>query len=377
MVSQSVAGGNSALQKFRVPTIVQPLHNSIPPELLPRYDPTYVAYYNAFNAGRLHTHEIPIVEFRKNPARYTISYGRAPGPDVFRITEQKCPVDGGEITIRIFEPSPQLDDQGQPKRRAAYVNFHGGGWVFGGLADDHDFCKRVVHGLNGDLVVFDVDYRLAPEHKYPIPVNDCWTAFNWIRSHKATELHLDPDRFAVGGASAGGQLSAVISHLCRDANIPLRLQILTVPVTDLHRVFTPEGEFDREGCPYESYREMEFAPALPAARMAYFHRQFLGVPRPAESNEDWKISPILAPNSQNLAPALVSTAELDPLRDEGEAYAAKLQAAGVSVEMNRIAGAPHLVAILDGILEGGQRYNEKVIATMKRQLSRGESSTCT
>lgn len=188
MASQTVAGGNSALQKFRVPTIVQPLHNSIPPELLPRYDPTYVAYYNAFNAGRLHTHEIPIEEFRKNPARYTISYGRAPGPDIFRITEQKCPVDGGEITIRIFEPAPQLDDQGQPKRRAAYVNFHGGGWVFGGLAYDHDFCKRVVHDLNGDLVAFDVDYRLAPEHKYPIPVNDCWTAFNWVGTFGAKTI---------------------------------------------------------------------------------------------------------------------------------------------------------------------------------------------
>lgn len=84
--------------------------------------------------------------------------------------------------------------------------------------------------------------------------------------------------------SAGGQLAAVISHLCRDANIPLRLQVLTVPVTDLHRVFTPDGEFDRENCPYESYREMEFAPALPAARMAYFHRHFLGVPRPPASD---------------------------------------------------------------------------------------------
>ncbi|KXG54373.1 Alpha/beta hydrolase fold-3 [Penicillium griseofulvum] len=369
MATQTIAAGDSALHKFQHPIIAQPLHNSIPPELLPRYDPIYVAYYNAFNAGRLHTHEVPIEEFRKHPARYTISYGRAPGPDIFRITEQKCPVDGGEITIRIFEPAPQLDTQGQPKRRAAYVNFHGGGWVFGGLAQDHDFCKRVVHGLDGYLVAFDVDYRLAPEYKYPIPVNDCWTAFNWvIRSHKATEFNLDLDRFAVGGASAGGQISAVIGHLCRDASIPLCLQILTVPVTDLHRVFTPEGEFDREGCPYESYREMEFAPALPAARMAYFHRQFLGVPRPAESNEDWKISPILAPNFQNLAPALVTTAELDPLRDEGEAYAAKLQAAGVPVEVDRISGAPHLVAVLDGILEGGRRYNEKVIAIMKRHL---------
>ncbi|KAJ5258495.1 hypothetical protein N7524_010051 [Penicillium chrysogenum] len=349
MASQTVGAGNSELHKFRVPAIVQPLHNSIPPELLPRYDPIYVEYYNKFNAGRLHTHEIPIEEFHKNPARYAISYGRAPGPDIFRITEQKCPVDGGEIT-------------------SAYVNFHGGGWVFGGLAYDHDFCKRVVHGLDGDLVAFDVDYRLAPENKYPIPLDDCWTAFNWIRSHKAAEFSLDTDRFAVGGASAGGQISAVISHLCRDENIPLRLQVLTVPVTDLHRVFTPEGEFDREGCPYESYREMEFAPALPAARMAYFHQQFLGVPRPAESDEDWKISPILAPNFQNLAPALMSTAELDPLRDEGEAYAAKLQEAGVSVEVDRIAGAPHVFALLDGILEGGQRYNEKVVATMKRHL---------
>ncbi|CAG8024478.1 unnamed protein product [Penicillium salamii] len=358
---------NPALTGFRAPTLIQPLHNSIPPELVPRYDPVYVAYYNAFNAGRLHTHEVPIEEFRKNPARYTIAYGRAPGPEVFRVTEQKCPVNGGEITVRIFEPAPQQDEQGQPKKRAAYVNFHGGGWVFGGLNYDHSFCKRLVHKLEGNLVAFDVDYRLAPEHKFPIPVDDSWTAFNWIRS-KAAEFNLDLDRFAVGGVSAGGHISAVISHLCRDANIPLRLQLLTVPATDLHSVFTPHGDFDRENCPYESYREMEFAPALPAARMAYFHRSFLGVPRPAQSDEDWKISPIRAPNFQGLAPALVFTAELDPLRDEGEAYAAKLQAAGVAVEVIRVAGAPHVFASLDGILEGGREYNKKVVATLREQL---------
>ncbi|CAI7617614.1 unnamed protein product [Penicillium bialowiezense] len=352
---------------FIVPTVMQPLHNSIPLELVPRFDPVYVTYYNAFNAGRLHTHEIPIEEYRKNPARYTISYGRAPGPEVFRITEQKCPVDGGEITIRIFEPTPKLDDQGQPRNRAAYLNFHGGGWVFGGLNYDHSFCKRLVHKLDGDLVAFDVDYRLAPEHKFPIPVDDCCTAFNWVRS-KATEFHLDLERFSVGGVSAGGHIAAVISHLCRDSNIPLRLQLLTVPVTDLHSVFTPQGEFDRENCPYESYREMEFAPALPAARMAYFHRSFLGVPRPMQSDEDWRISPILAPNFKDLAPALVFTAELDPLRDEGEAYAAKLAAAGVPVQVFRVPGAPHTFAALDGILASGRLYNQKVIETMQREL---------
>lgn len=99
------------------------------------------------------------------------------------------------------------------------------------------------------------------------------------------EFNLDPDRFAVGGASAGGHLAAVLAHLCRDAGIPLRLQILTVPVCDMHSTFTPEGVFDRKNCPYDSYREMEFAPVLPAARMAYFHRHFLGMPRPALSED--------------------------------------------------------------------------------------------
>lgn len=104
-----------------------------------------------------------------------------------------------------------------------------------------------------------------------------------VRNEKAEEFNLDRDRFAVGGISAGGHLSAVVAHLCRDESIPLRLQILCVPVCDLHSPFTPEGQFDRENCPYESYRMMEFTPALPMARMAYFHRHFLGVPRPEKS----------------------------------------------------------------------------------------------
>lgn len=181
MPQEASRDGDPILQAFQVSEIFQPLHNSIPSELLPRFDPFYVECYNKYNAGRLHTHEVPIEDFRKDPTKYTISYGRARGPDVFRITEQKCPVNGGEITIRVFEPTPKLDDQNQPMKRAAYVNFHGGGWVFGGLNVDHDFCKTVVDGLGGDLVAFDVDYRLAPENRYPIPLEDCWTAFNWVR----------------------------------------------------------------------------------------------------------------------------------------------------------------------------------------------------
>lgn len=90
---------------------------------------------------------------------------------------------------------------------------------------------------------------------------------------------------AIGGTSAGGHLAAVVAHLCRDNGFPLQLQILTVPVIDMHSSFTPDGQFDRQSTPYESYREMEFTVPLPAERMAYFHRQWLGVPRPAKSDD--------------------------------------------------------------------------------------------
>lgn len=174
--------GNKDLHELRPGCIFQPLHNSIPSDLLPRFDPVYVEYYNKYNAGRLHTHEVPIEVFRKDPAKYLTAYGRAAGPDVFSITEKTCAVKDGEIKIRIFEPAPIHDEQGRHKKRAVYINFHGGGWVFGNLSTDHDFCKRLVDGLDGHLVVFDVDYRLAPEYRFPTAVEDCWAAFSWVRS---------------------------------------------------------------------------------------------------------------------------------------------------------------------------------------------------
>ena len=160
------------------PIISQPLLNSIPDHLVGRFDPVYLEYYNRYNVGRFHTHQVPIEDFRANPAKYTISYGRAIADNVFRVTEQQCPVEGGEITVRIYEPDPALSE-GKP--RAAYINYHGGGWVFGGLSVDDEWCKRVVNTLG--CVAFDVDYRLAPENKFPVPVDDSWDAFNWVSTY--------------------------------------------------------------------------------------------------------------------------------------------------------------------------------------------------
>ncbi|EXJ92513.1 hypothetical protein A1O3_01065 [Capronia epimyces CBS 606.96] len=333
--------------------IQQPLLNSIPAHLVPHFEPTYVQYYNKYSAGRLATHQVPIESYRADPLKYTIAYGRDRVPDEgVKMTDQKCPVDGGEITVRVYERDSDSDSasgrSSTPAQapRPVYINYHGGGWVFGGLPTDFDFCKRIVRAL--DCVVFDVDYRLSPEYKYPIPVDDCVTALHWIRTHKKDEFNLDLNRVAVGGCSAGGHLSAVVAHICRDAGIPLALQILSVPVTDLH-VFSREGSI-RPDQPYPSYKDLADTQPLPLERMEYFHKAFLGSPRPEHLENDWKVSPILAPNFTGLAPALVLTAEMDVLRDEGEAYGAKMKEAGCEVDLIRFKGAPHTFMQLDGEL---------------------------
>ncbi|KAG5209686.1 Abhydrolase superfamily protein [Trichophyton interdigitale] len=356
-----------ALLQMQPKETLQPLINSIPEELMGRFDPVYVEHYNRHNAGRLHTHQIPIEEFRKNPGKYVINYGQTPGPEVFCITERKLPVNGGTITVRVFEMAPIKLSPGRDKKRGAYINFHGGGWVFGNLDTDHHKCKRIANELQGEVVVFDVDYRLAPEHPYPTAIEDCWAAVQWVRS-RAIEFNLDISRLAVGGASAGGHLAAVMAHLCRDYGYPLKLQLLIVPVVDMHSSFTADGKFDRKNTPYESYREMEHTVPLSAERMAYFHRQWLGVPRPVQSEADWMISPIFAPNFADLAPAIVWTAEMDPLRDEGAAYVKKLESAGVKVEHICVPGAPHTFSHHDAILEGGKLFKKQSIAALADAL---------
>ena len=170
----------SVYQAGLYPPILKPLHNSLPEHIASRLDPAFLENYNKYNLGRLNTHEVPIEEFRKDPLKYTIDWGRLKGPEPWRTTTQKCPVRGAEIDVRIYEPAPLTDANKKLKKRAAYINYHGGGWVFGNLAADSDFCKRLVDGLEGDLVVFDVDYRLAPENRYPIPIEDSWAAFQWV-----------------------------------------------------------------------------------------------------------------------------------------------------------------------------------------------------
>jgi acetyl esterase/lipase len=152
-----------------------PMLNSIPSELITRFEPAYIDYFMKYNVGRLQSHQVPIGKYRKDPAKFTTPYARSPTRDVYRVTEQKCPVEGAEITIRIFEPKSWK--QGD-KLFPVYVNYHGGGWTWGGLESDDPFCRIVTDEVG--CVTFDVDYRLAPEYKYPVPIEDSWAALKWV-----------------------------------------------------------------------------------------------------------------------------------------------------------------------------------------------------
>ncbi len=240
----------------------------------------------------------------------------------------------GAIPIRIYTP-----DTVGPK--PALVYFHGGGWVLCDL-DTHDVICRTIARRSG-AVVIAVDYRLAPEHKFPAAVIDCYAATCWVAAH-ATELGIDPHRIAVGGDSAGGNLAAVMALQSRDeGGPPIALQVMVYPVTDLSSFDTP------------SYKEFADGYFLTAAEMVWFRDHYLARPEDARCSH---ASPLLAHDLHGLPPALIITAECDPLRDEGEAYARRLEEAGVRVRCTRYAGMIHPFFSL----VGGVRQSHEAIA---------------
>lgn len=156
--------------------------------------------------------------------------------------------------------------------------------------------------------------------------------------------------------------------MARDAGISLALQLLNVPVCDLS-IFAADGTLLPDQ-PYASYRELADTQPLPLERMTYFHQHFLGNPRPEELAKDWRVSPMLAERFEGLARAIVVVAEMDVLKDEGKAYAAKMRNAGIQVELVEIRGACHIVSQMDGILDGGREWNRVAIKALKEALGK-------
>jgi acetyl esterase len=239
----------------------------------------------------------------------------APEIEVGAVEDRSVPGPDGDVPIRVYRPAGDGPF-------GLHVFFHGGGWVIGDL-DTHDAdCRELCVGAG--VVVVAVDYRLAPEHPFPAAPEDCYAATVWAAEH-AGELGARPGPISVGGDSAGGNLAAVVSLLARDRGGPeIALQLLVYPVTD---AAMDTASFTENGDGY----------MLTAEGMHWFWDHYCTV----ADRTDPRASPMRAPDLSGLPRALVMTAEYDPLRDEGEAFARRLQEAGVTAEVQRYDGLIH------------------------------------
>ena len=244
------------------------------------------------------------------------------GPGMHSVEDLRSGV--GDVPVRLYRPSDAA-------LLPVVMFFHGGGWVLGSL-DSHDLLCRQIAAATGAAVVA-ADYRLAPEHPFPAAVEDAWAAARWVLEH-GHELGLDPTKAAVAGDSAGGNLAAVVARLARDAGLALRHQVLIYPVID-RRLDRPSMIDNATG--YVLERE----------DMDWFWAQY--DPDGSAATDPMAV-PIAAPDLSGLAPALVITAEHDPLRDEGEDYAARLVDHGVPTTLRRYDGVFHGFVAMSGFL---------------------------
>jgi acetyl esterase len=239
----------------------------------------------------------------------------APEIEIGAVEDRSIPGPAGTIDLRIYRPEG-------PGPFPLHLHYHGGGWVIGDL-DTHDAdCRELCRGAG--CVVVAVDYRLAPEHAFPAAPEDCYAATRWAVDN-AEALGARPGPISVGGDSAGGNLAAAVALMARDRGGPeIALQLLVYPVTD--------ATMDTA-----SYVDNAEGYLLTRDSMEWFWNHYC----PAESRTDPLASPLKAEDLAGLPPAVVMTAEFDPLRDEGQAYADRLRDAGVEVEYRCFDGLIH------------------------------------
>jgi acetyl esterase len=264
------------------------------------------------------------------------------------VDEHAVPVAGGEIRVRVFTPAGSGP-------HPLFVHFHGGGFVLGTIDSlvNEAKCASICNGAG--CVVVTVEYRLAPEHRFPTAPEDCYAALQWTVEN-AARLGVDSDRIAVGGESAGGNLAAVVALMARDHGGPrLSLQLLEVPVADLG-----SGAND-----YPSVALFGEGYGLDRVEMDAFGASYLA--SPADGSDPYA-SPLRAADLGGVAPAHVLTAEYDMLRDSGEAYARRLEEAGVETRLHRLLGHTHGSVALWQWWEPAREWMDEVVGALEHAL---------
>jgi acetyl esterase len=271
---------------------------------------------------------------------------RAGGGDpepVHEVGELFLPASDGELPLRLYRPTGQA---GAP----ALIYFFGGGWTLGQIDTCDGICRTLANAVG--CVVIAAGYRLAPEHKFPSAVQDCYDAVSWVAEH-AEELGVDPGRLAVGGDSAGGNLAAAVTLLAKQqGGPPLAAQLLVYPNTC----------FDA-GTP--SLRQNDDPSMFNRRSVDWYWGHYLASPADGKNP---LASPLLAADHAGLPAALVITAEYDPLRDEAEEYAHRLREAGVPTELSRYDGMMHGFFLMYPTLEGGRRAVDEAVGFLRAQF---------
>ncbi|SFK54266.1 alpha/beta hydrolase [Geodermatophilus ruber] len=270
-----------------------------------------------------------------------------PGPEMARVEDISIPAPHGSIPARVLVPDEAP--------RAVIVYYHGGGWVIGAL-DEFDTLGRQLAEKSSSTVVL-VDYRLAPEHRYPAAAEDAYTALEWVADHLG-ELAADGAPLVVMGDSAGGNLSAVVAQRAREGGPAIALQVLVYPVTDC--------DLDNE-----TYRDPDNQLLLTREAMVWFWDHY-APDQSCRTAPD--ASPLRVADLSGLPPAVVITAEHDVLRQEGEAYAEAMRAAGVPVDLRRFPGQMHGFFTMPNVLPGAAAALQHVVEQLDSRLSGSTSA---
>jgi acetyl esterase len=286
----------------------------------------------------------PLPELRQQ-LRTMVQLMDEPAPSLTRIENITIPGPAGAIPGRVYDAAGV-----SAPARLVVAYFHGGGWMQGDLETHHGLCVRLA--LRSGAIVVAIAYRLAPEHKFPAAVEDCFTAYRWLRSH-AAEVGGDPGRVAVAGDSAGGNLSAAVSLLSASEGVPMpTCQVLIYPALDF-ALDTP------------SHRELADGHIIPRDRIVWYMEQYL--PTGTDLN-DPRASPLRAHDLHGQPPALIITAGFDPLHDEGYAYAERLRAAGVDVVYHEYQGEIHAFVSLTKAIPQGMDCTWEIGAYLQERL---------
>ncbi|MET0729279.1 MAG: alpha/beta hydrolase [Acidimicrobiales bacterium] len=289
------------------------------------------------------TSELSLAEAR---SMYLLMCSMEQAEEIERVDDRLVPGEHGDIPVRVYTPAAAVG-----ANHGVLLWFHGGGWVLGDLESGDSTCRALAN--RAGCVVVSVDYRCAPEEKAPAAIDDSLTALTWTVEN-AELLGVDATRVAVGGESAGGNLAALLCQRVRDEFGPdIDFQLLIYPVTDL-TMSHPSVEENGEG--YFFTKDT----------LQWFIGQYLD---PEDDPKDPALSPLHAASLANLPPALVITAEFDPLRDEGEAYAVRMQEAGVTTQLVRYDGQIHGFVGMATTLDDGRHALELAGAALRAVLT--------